>query len=119
VAGNYSPNVADAWDEVGVDDALCGSGGGGAGGGNGPIISNVTSAKTRGNGFVITWTTDAPATSEVTFTCCGTYTDSALVTSHSMSFNGSKGATNDYFVTSTDANGNSTTEGPFTHQNLS
>ncbi len=113
VAGNNSANVADAWNEVGVDDALCGGGGGG----NGPVITNVSSAKTRGNSFVITWTTDVPATSEVTFTCCGTYTNSALVTSHSMGFNGSKGATYEYYVTSRDANGNATTEGPFTHQN--
>jgi bacillolysin len=115
VAGSNSANVADAWDEVGVDEALCGGGGGG--GGNGPVISNVASAKTRGNSFEITWTTDVPATSEVSFTCCGTYTDATLVTSHRMSFNGSKGVLYEYYVTSRDADGNATTEGPFTHQN--
>jgi bacillolysin len=116
VAGNYAANVADAWDEVGVDEALCGGGGGG---GDGPVITNVSSAKLnakRGT-FEITWTTDISSNSVVTFTCCGSYTDSALVTSHRMTFNGSKGATYEFFVSSTDANGNTTTEGPFTHQN--
>lgn len=115
VAGNHAAKVADAWDEVGVNDALCGGGGGG--GGTGPVISNVASAKTRGNSFEITWTTDVPATSEVTFTCCGTYTNTTLVTSHRMAFNGSKGVLYEYYVTSRDGNGNATTEGPFTHQN--
>lgn len=115
VAGNSSGNVADAWDEVGVDEALCGGGGGG---GNGPVISNVTSTVTnakRGQ-FRITWTTDVAADSQVNFTCCGTYGDSSLVTSHSMSFNGTKGLLYEYFVTSTNAGGTSTA-GPFTHQN--
>jgi len=114
VAGNHSANVADAWDEVGVDDVLCGGSGGG---GNGPVITNISSAKLRGNSFEITWTTDVSSDSAVTFTCCGTYTDSSMVTSHRMTFNGSKGATYEYYVSSTDANGNTTTEGPFTHQN--
>ena len=114
VAGNNDANVADAWDEVGVDEVLCG---GSTGGGNGPAITNVSSSKTRGNSFVITWTTDVPSNSAVSFSCCGTYNDSAMVTSHSMSFNGSKGVLYEYFVTSEDANGNSTTEGPFYHQN--
>ena len=115
VAGNNDTNVADAWDEVGVDEALCG--GGSSGGGNGPVISNVSSNKTRGNSFAITWTTDVSSDSAVSFSCCGTYTDSTMVTSHSMSFNGSKGVLYEYFVTSVNANGDSTTEGPFYHQN--
>lgn len=114
VAGNNGVNVADAWDEVGVDDALCG---GGPGGGSGPVISNVASAKLRGNQFEITWMTDVPSNSEVTFTCCGTYTNSTLVTSHRMTFNGSKGATYEYYVSSTDADGNKSTAGPFIHHN--
>lgn len=113
VAGNNAANVTDAWDEVGVDEALCGGGGGG---GTGPVISNVSSAKTGGRSFAITWTTDIPADSQVTFTCCGTYTDSALVTSHSMGFNGSRNTLYEYYVSST-ANGVTTTEGPFYHQN--
>jgi len=120
VAGNDSSNVADAWDEVGVDDALCGGGSSGGGGGtsNGPVISNVSSVKTSNRGsFTISWSTDVASDSAVTFTCCGTYTSATMTTSHSMGFNGSKGATYEFYVTSTDANGNSTTEGPFVHQN--
>jgi hypothetical protein len=115
VAGNNSANVADAWDEVGVNEQLCG--GGNNGGGDGPTITNVASSTQKGGNFTIQWTTDVPATSEVLFTCCGTYTDSALVTSHSMSFRGTRNATYEYYVSSTDADGNTTTEGPFVHQN--
>jgi serine protease len=82
-----------------------------------PVISNVSSANTKGNKFVISWSTDEPATSEVVFTCCGEYTSGALVTSHSMEFNGRKGQLYEYFVSSTDAAGNKATAGPFFHQN--
>jgi subtilisin family serine protease len=86
--------------------------------GDGPTISNVASQKVHRNGrFEITWNTDAPAASEVTFTCCGSYSSSTLVTSHRMVFNGSNNVTYEYYVTSTDAQGNATTEGPFYHQN--
>lgn len=116
VAGNNAANVADAWDEVGVDEALCG--GGGPGGGDGPVISNVSAAalNARRGTFEITWTTDVPSNSKVTFTCCGDYTDSAVVTNHRMTFNGSKGALYEYYVTSSNADG-ATTEGPFFYQN--
>jgi Zn-dependent metalloprotease len=113
--GGQSANVADAWDEVGVTATLCGGGGGGTG----PTISNVASRITnakRGQ-FAISWTTNVASTSEVTFTCCGTYTNSTLVTSHDMSFNGTKGVLYTYYVASVDANGNRSTAGPFTHQN--
>ncbi len=94
----------------------------GSGGGadtTGPVISNVTSAKTnaKNGSFEITWTTDEASNSVVTFTGGGTYTDSALVTSHRMGFRGTKGATYTYTVSSTDAAGNKSTAGPFTHQN--
>ena len=116
VSGNQNANVADAWDEVGVTEALCGGGGGG-GGGNGPVITNVSSSNPNKRGsFSISWTTDIPSDSAVIFTCCGTYSNSALVTSHSMSFNGSKGTLYEYYVQSK-ANGISTTAGPFYHQN--
>jgi len=82
-----------------------------------PVISNVTSSKLKGVKFEISWTTDKPADSSVQFTCCGTFGDSTMTTSHSMSFNGSKGATYEYYVTSTDADGNTDTEGPFIHSN--
>ncbi len=86
--------------------------------GVGPVISNVSAQQVHRNGrFSISWNTDVPASSEVVLTCCGSYTSATLTTSHSMTFNGSKGAVYEYYVTSVDANGNSTTEGPFTHQN--
>lgn len=116
-AGSSEANVADAWDEVGVDAALCDGDGGGSGSGDGPVISNVSSRKLKGTRFEISWTTDVASTSSVTFTCCGIYSDSEMVTQHSMGFRGSKGVTYEYTVTSVDADGNSSTEGPFTHQN--
>jgi bacillolysin len=118
VAGNHDANVADAWDEVGVTEALCGGGGGGGGSGGDVLsITNVSSSKLNKRGsFAITWTTNMPSDSGVIFTCCGTFTNSSLVTSHSMSFNGSKGTNYEYYVQST-ANGVTATEGPFYHQN--
>jgi bacillolysin len=115
VAAGYSESVTAAWNEVGVNEALCG--GGGAGDHTGPVIGGVASAKLKGGKFKITWTTDEPSDSTVTFTCCGPYTSSALVTSHSMSFTGTNGVSYQYYVMSTDASGNATTAGPFTHQN--
>ncbi|WP_237668769.1 M4 family metallopeptidase [Vibrio sp. V39_P1S14PM300] len=116
-------SVIEAWAEVGLDETQCG-------GGNesqenntdGPLISSVGSEKLKGVKFRIFWTTDVASTTEVTFTCCGSYVNSALTTTHSYSFNGSKGATYQYFVTSRlyDTAGNeigATTAGPFTHQN--
>jgi hypothetical protein len=67
--------------------------------------------------FKITWTTNEPTTSTVTFTAVGAYSDSALVTSHSMNFRGTKGATYTFTVSSADAAGNVATSGTFTHQN--
>ncbi|WP_320152823.1 hypothetical protein [uncultured Tolumonas sp.] len=37
--------------------------------------------------------------------------------SHAYAFNGTKGAQYTYYVTSTDANNNTATAGPFIHQN--
>ncbi|NVK40313.1 MAG: S8 family serine peptidase [Oceanospirillaceae bacterium] len=84
---------------------------------NPPIISGVTASKLKGVKFEITWTTDKPANSSVRFTCCGVFDDSTMTTSHSMSFNGSKGASYEYWVSSTDADGQTSEEGPFTHNN--
>lgn len=119
VASENADNVADAWDEVGVTDALCNPSGGAGGGDNSadtPVISDVSSRVIRGTKFQIRWTTDIPADSTVIFTCCGTYSDSALVTEHAMNFNGQKNVLYEYYVEST-ANGNTTTKGPFFHQN--
>jgi serine protease len=83
-----------------------------------PVISNVASRSTHRNGtFEITWTTDEPATSVVIFTCCGTHSDSTLVTNHRMTFKGRKGVTYEYWVSSADAAGNQATAGPFYHNN--
>ncbi len=94
-----------------------GPGGGEGSDTSGPVISNVLSKKLNGNRFEITWTTDEPATSMVTFTCCGDMSDDALVTSHRMTFRGGKSTDYQYTVTSTNAAGLSTMAGPFLHQN--
>jgi thermolysin len=111
---DYRDNVAAAWNEVGVDETLCASGGGEP---STLVISNVASARLAGTKFKITWTTNAPADSAVIFTCCGTYSNASLVTSHSMQFNGSRGVAYEYYVRSTDADGNTVTDGPHVHQN--
>jgi subtilisin len=91
--------------------------GGNTGGGETLEISNVSSAILHKNGrFEISWNTNIPATSEVTFTCCGSYQDNTLKTSHSMVFRGSNGVNYEYFVTSR-VDGQVLTEGPFNHQN--
>ena len=111
-----SVEVDDAWDEVGVNDALCNGGGGGDGSTTGPVITDVTATSTRGTKFKIRWYTDIAATGEITFSCCGTYAvNSTLETEHSKQFNGSKGYLYEYFVKSTA--GSSTTDGPYYHQN--
>jgi thermitase len=77
-----------------------------------PVISNVSAVGVHKNGrFEITWTTDEASNSEVTFTAgaSGTYTDANMVTSHKMTFNGKKGTTYSFTVTSTDAAGNRAT----------
>jgi hypothetical protein len=82
-----------------------------------PVMSNVTSANLKGNSFEITWTTDEPADTLVTFVCCNDVRDDALVTSHRLTFRGNKNVGYDYYVTSTNAAGLSTMAGPFYHQN--
>jgi thermolysin len=114
IADGASANVAAAWEEVGVDETLCAGGGGEPGA---LVISAVSSMKLAGTKFQIKWTTDVPADSAVIFTCCGTFSNSSFVTSHSMQFNGSRGVTYEYKVQSTDADGNTATKGPFVHQN--
>jgi serine protease len=82
-----------------------------------PVISHVTSTKLNGNKFRIEWTTNEPATSEVRFSTGQVFTSSTLTTSHSMSFRGSRNATYEFWVSSTDAAGNRAEAGPFVHQN--
>lgn len=80
-----------------------------------PTISNVGSAALKGNKFEITWTTNEPANSVVVIEGFAPFTDNALVTSHRMSFNGSRGATYTFHVESTDAAGNTGSSGLYTY----
>lgn len=83
-----------------------------------PVISSVASRVTnaRNGSFEITWATNEAATSDVQMN--GTlYPDSTLTTAHKRTFRGTKGALYTYYVISADAAGNSTTAGPFSHQN--
>ncbi len=81
-------------------------------------ISNVASEKSgKGGNFKITWDTNNPANSEVTFNCCGTFTNSELVTGHSMSFRGQKKVRYEYWVSSTDDTGTYVSNGPYYHDN--
>jgi hypothetical protein len=83
-----------------------------------PVITNRASRKidTRG-GFEITWTTTEPSDSVVTLTCCGTFRNSAPVTSHRMTFSGIKKRTYSYYVGSTDSAENRAHAGSFSHLN--
>jgi subtilisin family serine protease len=85
-----------------------------------PVITSVASAKTNSSGgFQITWTTNELSNSEVRFTApvAQTFTNASLVTSHKMTFTGSKKKKYTYYVSSTDAAGNTTSKGPYNHQN--
>lgn len=84
------------------------------------MISSVTAAKVHKNGrFEISWSTNEASNSEVRFTsgATGTYSDAVMTTAHKMSFSGKSGTLYQYYVSSTDAAGNKSTAGPFTHQN--
>jgi serine protease len=103
---------------------LAGSGSGGGGGGGstdttGPVISNLKSVVTnaKNGSFTISWNTDEPARSSVTLSPGGVYSSSTFATTHTFSFRGTKGAQYTYSVTSTDAAGNTSTSGSFTHKN--
>lgn len=75
-----------------------------------PLISDV-SGYTQSRSFTIQWVTDEPADSYVSFDGYGTYGDAALTTSHTLTFNGQRGATYTFTVESTDAAGNTATDG--------
>ncbi|MBN2390980.1 MAG: S8 family serine peptidase [Anaerolineae bacterium] len=92
--------------------------GGGGGDTTPPVISNVTSSKIGGSGkFRVTWTTDEPATSQVTVDGLGIFTNDDLVTSHSITISGERRETYEYSVTSVNAAGNIATEEGFIHNN--
>jgi hypothetical protein len=85
-----------------------------------PVISGVTSVKTntKNGSFEVRWTTNEASDSAVSFDGQASwYTSATMVTSHVMGFRGTKGATYTYYVRSTDASGNTSISGPFTHQN--
>lgn len=73
-----------------------------------PTISSV-SGYTRSTKFYIKWTTNESATSYTNFQDYGTYGNSTMTTSHSLSFTGTRGTTYVFTLTSTDASGNATT----------
>ncbi|MFZ5476304.1 MAG: S8 family serine peptidase [Myxococcota bacterium] len=75
-----------------------------------PTISNVD-GYTQGKKFTILWTTNEPADSYVNFSGIGTYGDATLTTSHSLTFTGSRGTTYTFTIESTDAAGNTATDG--------
>ena len=84
-----------------------------------PVISGVTSRKISNTQFEISWTTNEPASSDVIINGT-TYadTDATMVTSHVRTFSGArKNQSYTYYVRSTDAAGNTSQAGPFTHQN--
>lgn len=68
-----------------------------------PVISNVSSSVVSAKKFKVTWTTDEPATT-VVMVGGKTFSNTTLVTAHSITVTGTKGAT--YSVSSTDAAGN-------------
>lgn len=107
---SYGYGLVQALDAYDYLELGCGAGGGGGGGGDvtAPIISDVrhTVTNSKNGSFKITWTTDEASNSQVTFSTGTTSTDSAMVTSHSMSFRGTKGASYTVTVSSTDAAGN-------------
>lgn len=120
-AGTYSVSLTVTDNSGGKNTEILSvtvSDGNGSGGGDTepPVISDVGAAKTKGNSFEITWTTNEPATSTVTING-QSFSDSALVTEHAMAFRGSKGASYSYTVSSKDAAGNESTSGPYTYEN--
>jgi thermitase len=83
-----------------------------------PVISNVLVTKPNNSPrFVVTWQTDEPATSVVTFATGQSASNDTLVTSHRMEFRGERGVTYEIDVSSTDAAGNTSVAGPFFHTN--
>ncbi len=103
---HYPPNI---------DSVSCGTiGGGGVSDTTAPVISDVQTRSLRGNKFEIKWTTDEPATSNVEFDCCGMFPDSTLTTNHRRVFRPDGEYT--FTVQSTDAAGNTQSDGPNLHQ---
>ncbi len=81
-----------------------------------PVISDVKATKSGNTNFILSWTTDEPATTVVIVNGV-TYTDNTLSTAHTMTIRGKKGVTYTYYVQSADAAGNTAAAGPFTYKN--
>jgi len=117
-SGFFDDTVWASTDTSGVNFALDPDG---TSEGNTPALAitedSVDSDKSgKGGSFKITWETNNLADSEVSFDCCGTFTNSELVTDHSMSFRGKKGEIYTYEVRSTNAD-RTVTSGGHTHFN--
>lgn len=52
------------------------------------VISNVSSKILKGVKFQISWNTNVPSSTGVTFICCDTYVKNELVTNHAYTFSG-------------------------------
>ena len=76
----------------------------------------MASQKLKGTKFQIMWTTDVPADSVVMFTCC-TFSNSTSSYQPQDAVHRLRRRQLRVPVKSTDANGHSSTAGPFHHQN--
>jgi hypothetical protein len=63
--------------------------------------------------MTIQWVTDEPATTYLDFETYGEYGDSTLTTSHTLSLTGTRGTTYYFDIVSTDAAGNTATDGQY------
>ncbi len=100
-------------------DSLAGGGGGGGGTDvTPPVITNPAASvlNAKQGTFKVTWTTDEPSTTTVIINGSPN-TNTSLVTAHSMTFRGTKGATYSISVASKDAANNESTYGPFSFTN--
>jgi thermolysin len=109
VAGAHAANVADAWDEVGVSDALCADGGGNGTDTTPPVILDVRATTRSQHSFEISWFTEEPSDTEVEFSTGLHYAETDLLNTHAVVFPSERGVTYQYRVHSTDAVGNRAT----------
>jgi subtilisin family serine protease len=103
--GQWSTTDGDTGDDTGDDTTTSDSGA--------PTISNV-SGYVEGLRFTLQWATNEPATSHVDFEGHGTYGNDDLTTSHSLTFTGQSGATYSVTLLSTDSDGDTASDGPYT-----
>ena len=82
-------------------------------------ISNIetTIADAGAGRFAISWETDLASSSEVTFACCGTYTDGEPKTSHRMVFDGAADTSYEFTVGAQGPTGCAVTAEPGVHEN--